>query len=124
MIADAKAGKITEIETSDSKLNYTLSDGTKYYTYKEYGETTNELLKDVDPKIVSAIKVEVKDTSSTDIWINIALSIIPFVLIIGFLFFMMRGASGANNQAMSFGKSGAKLHDKEKEKQLSKMLQV
>ncbi len=116
MIADAKAGKITEIETSDSKLNYTLSDGTKYYTYKEYGETTNELLKDVDPKIVSAIKVEVKDTSSTDIWINIALSIIPFVLIIGFLFFMMRGASGANNQAMSFGKSGAKLHDKEKEK--------
>ncbi len=116
MIADAKAGKITNIEVTDTKLDYTLSDGTKFNTYKEYGETTTDILKGVDPKIVSAIKIEVKDTSSSDIWINIALSIIPFVLIIGFLFFMMRGAGNANNQAMSFGKSGAKLHDKEKEK--------
>ncbi|MBI4127309.1 ATP-dependent metallopeptidase FtsH/Yme1/Tma family protein [Candidatus Peregrinibacteria bacterium] len=114
--ADAQNGKITEIDVKDTRLDYTVSDGNKYFTYKEYGETTSDLLKDLPAEKVAAIKINVTDTSGSDIWLNIGLSVIPFILVIGFLFFMMRGAGNANNQAMSFGKSGAKLHDKEKEK--------
>ena len=36
------------------------------------------------------------------------------MFIIGFFVFMMRSAQNSNNQAMSFGKSKARLHDKEK----------
>ena len=35
--------------------------------------------------------------------------LLPFLLLAGFLFFMMRQAQGANNQALSFGKSRARM---------------
>ncbi|HEX7259442.1 MAG TPA: ATP-dependent zinc metalloprotease FtsH, partial [Candidatus Saccharimonadia bacterium] len=47
-------------------------------------------------------------------------SILPFVLIGAFLFFMMRQAQGSSNQAMSFGKSRARLFGSDKKKVLFK----
>lgn len=113
---DVESGTVSSITVSDSRMDYELSDGTKKYTYKEYGETVNDLLEGVDEAIIAPIEIEVSDTSSKGVWLNIGLAIIPFFLIVGFLYFMMRGAQSSNNQAMSFGKSNARLHDKEKEK--------
>jgi len=42
-------------------------------------------------------------------WGGALLSFIPLVLFIGLLFFLFRRAQGANNQAMSFGRSRARL---------------
>ncbi|HEY3993714.1 MAG TPA: ATP-dependent zinc metalloprotease FtsH [Ktedonobacteraceae bacterium] len=47
--------------------------------------------------------------SSVGIWINILVALIPFLLIAGLLVFMMRQAQGSNNQAISFGKSRARM---------------
>jgi ATP-dependent Zn protease len=47
---------------------------------------------------------------------NLAIIIVPVVLIAGFFMFMMRQAQGQNNQAMGFGKSKAKLYGIDKEK--------
>jgi len=48
----------------------------------------------------------VPDTS----WISlIATFVLPLLIIGGFIFFMMRQAQGTNNQAMSFGKSRARM---------------
>ncbi len=47
--------------------------------------------------------------SSFGSWLNILAYIIPFVLIAGLLVFMIRQAQGSNNQAISFGKSRARM---------------
>lgn len=115
-ISDVESGTVKSVEVRDGRVDYTLSDNTEKYTFKESGETVNELLDNVNDDIVEKIEIQVVDTSSNGLWLNIGLAIIPFLLIIGFLWFMMRGAANSNNQALSFGKSNARLHDKEKER--------
>ncbi len=47
--------------------------------------------------------------SAISAWLGVLEYLIPFLLIGGLLFFMMRQAQGSNNQAMSFGKSRARM---------------
>src|SRR6266851_405318 len=47
--------------------------------------------------------------SSAGALITILVTLIPFLLIAGLLVFMMRQAQGSNNQAISFGKSRARM---------------
>lgn len=47
--------------------------------------------------------------SALGAWLSILGGLIPFILIGGLLIFMMRQAQGTNNQAMSFGKSRARM---------------
>jgi cell division protease FtsH len=47
--------------------------------------------------------------SALGAWLNILGGLIPFILIAGVLIFMMRQAQGTNNQALSFGKSRARM---------------
>lgn len=116
-VSDVQAGSVTEVSVRENKINYILSDDTEKSTFKEGGQTVKDLLEDSDPKIVDAIQVEIVDTSSQDVWRYIFLSVIlPIVVIGGFIFFMMGRANSSNNQALSFGRSQARLHDKEKDK--------
>ncbi len=115
-VNDVESGRVKNIEVSDSRIDFFLTDGSEKYSYKEYGQTVADLLEGVDKSIVDSVEIEVIDTGARDIWLNILLAVIPFILIIGFLYFMMRGAAAGGNQALSFGKSGARLHDKEKER--------
>ena len=65
----------------------------------------------------SKVNVEYKEESkSGSIWGSLLLTLLPVVLIIGVLVFMMRSAQGQGNQAMSFGKSRARLYGNEKGK--------
>ncbi|HVU66528.1 MAG TPA: ATP-dependent zinc metalloprotease FtsH [Ktedonobacteraceae bacterium] len=47
--------------------------------------------------------------SSAGTWINILVALLPFLLIAGLLIFMIRQTQGSNNQAISFGKSRARM---------------
>src|SRR5436190_2075271 len=47
--------------------------------------------------------------SALGAWVNVLISFIPFILLGGLLIFMMRQAQGSNNQALSFGKSRARM---------------
>ena len=47
--------------------------------------------------------------SAVGAWVSVLISFIPFILIGGLLIFMMRQAQGSNNQALSFGKSRARM---------------
>ena len=55
-------------------------------------------------------------TNGTSTWVGVAESVIPVIIIAGVLFFMLRSAQGQGNQAMSFGKSKARLYGNEKDK--------
>jgi len=63
------------------------------------------------------VQVQYKpESAGGSAWVNLASSVIPVVLIAGFLYFMLRSAQGQGNQALSFGKSRARLYGNEKDK--------
>jgi cell division protease FtsH len=57
----------------------------------------------------SQVAIEIKKSSSWGAWIGALGIFLPFLLLIGIVVFMMRQAQGSNNQAMSFGKSRARM---------------
>jgi len=74
-------------------------------------------LKDQGLKDDTGTKVEYVEPSQTGetLW-NLAIIIVPVLLIGGLFMFMMRQAQGQNNQALGFGKSKAKLYGLDKER--------
>jgi len=59
---------------------------------------------------VSKIDYKAQQEPQTGQWLGLLISaLLPVLLIGGFIFFMMRQAQGTNNQAMSFGKSRARM---------------
>jgi len=57
----------------------------------------------------NAVAVTINPPSSLGNWLGLLGTLLPVVLIGGFLIFMMRQAQGSNNQALSFGKSRARM---------------
>jgi len=112
---DVGAGKIAKVtQTGDNLAVQTKGDPPTYTV------VVPSVLTQVYPDMLAAavkggsaplptdiFKAEaVPDTS----WISlIATFVLPLLIIGGFIFFMMRQAQGTNNQAMSFGKSRARM---------------
>jgi len=61
----------------------------------------------IDPR--TQINLKPNPPSSLGNWLGLLGTLLPVVLIGGFLIFMMRQAQGSNNQALSFGKSRARM---------------
>ena len=118
LVEEAKSGTIKKLTISDNKIDIEKQDGSKQSTYKESGSTIYSILRNsgVSDTIISKLPITVADTESGKFWTNLLIGVIPFLLIIGFFVFMMKSAQSSNSQAMSFGKSKAKLYDKGKQK--------
>ncbi|MFL5761754.1 MAG: ATP-dependent zinc metalloprotease FtsH [Thermomicrobiales bacterium] len=67
-----------------------------------------EALKDYGVDL-GAVDIEVKAASRWGSWLSAFTFILPTLFLIGIFVFMMRQAQGSNNQAISFGKSRARL---------------
>ena len=122
LIDQIDAGEVKEIQVAGSKINFTLNEERpseeefEFYTIKESRATLNETLATANPDQLKKIKLNVLDTQNSNFWRDVMVSLIPFALIIVFFLFMMRQAQGANSQAMSFGKSKARLAEDSKKK--------
>jgi len=68
---------------------------------------SNASIYEIQGLNLEGIEVEIK--SSGFDWGGILLSFLPLILLVGLLFFLFRRAQGANSQAMSFGRSRARL---------------
>ncbi len=113
-VQQSNAGQYSKISVNNNELDITKKGDSKP-SLKTYTEP-NANLKDEG---FNYSKVEIDpqaDTSSSSTWITLASSIIPVILIGGLLYFMLRSAQGQGNQAMSFGKSRARLYGNEKDK--------
>ncbi|MGO3702123.1 MAG: ATP-dependent zinc metalloprotease FtsH [Candidatus Saccharimonadales bacterium] len=120
VINRANKGEITKIEGQGGDLKITEK-GEDQPTQKSYlqGGVATLLREDTLSKEAKQNVVEDKAPSNTgETFWNLAIILIPTILIIGFFVFMMRQAQGQNNQAMGFGKSKAKLYGLDKEKVL------
>lgn len=74
-----------------------------------------------DEKLIDLIKskdviYKQEQAPKTSLWTSILTSFLPFLLIIGFMFFMMQQTQGGGNRVMQFGKSRARLHTDDKKR--------
>ncbi len=117
VVEQIKNDEVEKIEVADGKLTIKLKDQEKPETSTiPADQSITTILKDygVDPAEVK--ELDIKEKGNTDLWINIALSILPFLFIVGFFYFMMRQAQAGQNQALSFGRSRARLFMADKKK--------
>ena len=116
MINEYHQGKIQEIDVDGDQLTITQKDPTqpKQVAYKD--SDTASLSKDygIDP---SKVTINVKNPNNDNTWLlDLAATAIPVMLVLLFIYFMMRQAQGQGNQAMNFGKSRARLYGSDKKK--------
>jgi hypothetical protein len=100
--------RIDKIVVEGDALSITATDGTKYTSTKETGISITEYGMDL-----TGVNVDVKEPSGID-WGTILLNFLPLLLLAGLFLFILSQARGANNQAMSFGRSRAKLFSQDK----------
>ena len=111
-IEQINKGEVDNVVVEGETLTLTLKDGTKEQTFKEPSANIKDY--GIDP---TKVKVETKNPNDgSGRWLDIVLAFLPIIIIIGFFYFMMRQAQGSNNQAMSFGKSRARVFGLEKGK--------
>lgn len=117
VIREANDGKLAKIEGQGDNLTITEK-GKDTPTKKSYIQGgVSALLKDglLNDKGKQIVSDSAPSEAGVTLW-NVAVIVLPIVLVIGFFMFMMRQAQGQNNQAMSFGKSKAKLYGLDKER--------
>ena len=115
VVARANAGEITKIEIQGNEVRVTPkgSDKPTEVSTKESGSSIYD--QGLNKTAKTEVKIVPPSTTGDTIW-NLAVIIIPVLLIAGFFMFMMRQAQGQNNQALGFGKSKAKLYGLDKTK--------
>lgn len=112
-VSEANDGKYKKIEVSGNELSITPK-SEDHATVKSFKDP-NSSLKD-EGFNTSKVQVSYKPESQSSTLEQVGLAILPVILISAVLFFMLRSAQGQGNQAMSFGKSRARLYGNEKDK--------
>ena len=86
------------------------NDPVKYVAILGGNDTFNDYLKNNTPPI-SVTRISLSNTPPSQLgnWIQALLGFIPLLIFGGLIFFMLRQAQGSNNQALSFGKSRARM---------------
>ena len=119
VVASANKGEVEKLTLVGDRVEVTKVGETKpsQVAFKE----TNTSIYDQGLE-KGKTKVEIKQESHTgDTWVNLLVNIgLPVVLFGLFFMFMMRATQGQGNQAMSFGKSKARLYGNEKNKVMFK----
>ncbi len=101
----AEAGRVTEVTIGDETITGKLKDGTTFRTYVPANDTS--YLAVLQSR---GTQINVEPRNRNAIWPNILSTMLPFLLLIGLWMLMLRQAQSGSNQAMSFGKSRARLH--------------
>ena len=120
VVEQMKTGQVDRIETSGRDLTVKLTDG-KTEVSQYTGDSLPQYLKEfgiTDPQLAK-VEIEEKGASDYSVWINLASFVIPLLLIGFFLFFMLRQAQSGNNQALSFGRSKARLFNAERKSKVT-----
>lgn len=115
VVQQGNQGELKQIEIAGNELKITKQneENPSEKSRKEEGSSIYEqgLNKDAQVEIVNK-----PESNSGAIWTNVGLSLLPILVIGIILFYMLRSAQGQGNQAMSFGKSRARLYGNEKKK--------
>ncbi|MEX2541311.1 MAG: ATP-dependent zinc metalloprotease FtsH [Trueperaceae bacterium] len=100
-----EAGHIKKITVEQNELNVTPHQGEPFVTYLASPPA--------DLSSFSQHGIEVEAMPQGQNWGGILIYLVPVLLMVGFLFYLMRGARNGGDGAVSFGKSKARLVSEE-----------
>ncbi|TET42535.1 MAG: ATP-dependent metallopeptidase FtsH/Yme1/Tma family protein, partial [Dehalococcoidia bacterium] len=103
-VAMSQNKEIAKIEVDGDALNITANDGAEFIAFKE----SNASIYDINGLNLEGVTVDVKGSTGFN-WGGLLINFLPLLLFGALLFFLFRRAQGANTQAMSFGRSRARL---------------
>jgi cell division protease FtsH len=106
-----KAGAKISMEPRSFTVGSQDGDHPAVVSYKERGTGVVETLTalGVAPERIQTITLRAERPSDLGNWLAILGGILPMLFIAGVFYFMLRQAQGSNNQAISFGKSRARM---------------
>ena len=106
-----KEGRIQKITVTEDRLSIEATDGKRYSARKEHNANLTQILVNygVTPEQLQRVQVQVNDPPQFGSILQILVNFLPLLIFGGLLLFMMRQAQGSNNQALSFGKSRARM---------------
>jgi len=112
VVAKINAGEVTKIVIAENDLTITLKDGAMATAMKETETGLSQTLKNYGVKDdeLAAVGFEVTEKSGLAYWSGILIpSLLPLIILIGFFWFMLKGAKGGQNQVLNFGRANLKL---------------
>ncbi len=115
ILIDVKEQKISKLSIADTRVLATYVDGSLVKTRIEPGDNVRQIL--TDSKIpLNQVEITVEDTQTGVEVLRFLGNVIPAILLVGFIWFMMRQARGSQDSIFSFGQSKAKRFNKETSK--------
>ncbi|MEO8247194.1 MAG: hypothetical protein ABI622_08775, partial [Chloroflexota bacterium] len=118
LMVDAAAGKVDSVTQDGTKLSVVVGGNTQNPKTAVVSSELIDVRADLCAAVGAANPAEcvasvkygaVEESAAGGILTLLITAFLPVLLIGGFIFFMMRQAQGTNNQAMSFGKSRARM---------------
>ncbi len=113
LVQDINSGRVDLIEVSDeNELTATYRDGQKARAQlSPSSDNPIAVLESLGAQAEKLQDVRFEFTKPNNLfnWIGLLGTFLPLLLIGGFIYLMMRQAQGSNNQALSFGKSRARM---------------
>jgi cell division protease FtsH len=113
-LAQANDGDYSQILKSGNEIKITKR-GDSQPTLKSYVDP-NDSLKQEGFNTTKFENSNTAEASGGSVWSSLLAGVLPVLLIGGIVYFVLRSAQGQGNQAMSFGKSKARLYGNEKDK--------
>ncbi len=107
--SNAESGGNPEIRVSGARISATVDGRVITAVVNSNFEIGRELTERGLNVRGEQVTVEFDEPSHAPTIINILTSVLPLLIFVGLLIFMMRQAQGSNTQALSFGKSRARL---------------
>jgi cell division protease FtsH len=116
LATEIKEGKVAKISLEGNTLNVEHTGGGEATSHKEEGASLIETLNNlgVSQEMLDNVEIEVVQPSGLFNWLGILSWVLPLVLISVFFLFIFRQAQSSGSQAMSFGKSRARMFTGEK----------
>jgi cell division protease FtsH len=107
LMKEVTAQRVADATVEKDRVTGTLQSGAKYTTKLLGGDfAAADVAKEMAAK---GVNVKYEQSAGSSIWMQVAITYLPFLLIFGFWIFMLRQMQSGGNKALSFGKSRAKL---------------
>jgi cell division protease FtsH len=116
LASDIKDGDIATIKVEGDQLLIERINGDQAVSYKEEGTTLVSTLNNlgVSAEQFQTVDISISEPSGLFNWLGILSWVLPVILISAFFLIIFRQAQSSGNQAMSFGKSRARMFTGEK----------